>query len=72
MMGADEAEQFIIALLRERGPLTTMEIEVSAASEDRRCPDQTVLFLSKMKMKGMISGTVSTERRGWVWNLVDG
>ena len=69
VMAEAEAEEFVLGLLRERRALTTMEIEIAAAGEKRRCPDQTVLFLSKMRMKGMISGTVSRERRGWVWSL---
>jgi hypothetical protein len=70
-MSEGEAEEFVINLLRTLGPLTTMEIETSAAREGRRCPDQTVLFLSKMRMKGMVSGEVSVERKGWVWSIVD-
>ena len=71
VMAEGAAEEFVVALLRERGPLTTMDIEIAAAGEKRRCPEQTVLFLSKMRMKGMIHGTVSIERRGWVWSLLD-
>lgn len=71
-MSEGEAEEFVVHLLQARGPLTTMEIETHASREGRRCPDQTVLFLSKMRMKGMISGEVSIERKGWVWSLVGG
>jgi len=62
-----EAEAFVIALLKERGPLSTMEIEKLARKEHKRCPDQTVIFLTKMKKKGMIRGEASLEKRGWVW-----
>lgn len=62
-----EAEAFVIALLREEGPLTTMEVERLARKEHRKCPDQTVMFLMKMKRKGLLRGEASLERRGWVW-----
>lgn len=62
-----EAEQFVIDLLKLKGPLSTMEIELEARNGGKRCPDQTVLFLTKMKKKGLIRGEVSVERRGWIW-----
>jgi hypothetical protein len=69
VMGASEAEAYVVGLLEARGPMTTMDIEREAASGGRRCPDQTVLFLTKMKSKGLIRGEVSQERRGWLWSL---
>ena len=70
-MTDSEAEAFVLGLLRDRGILSTMEIEVMAREHNKRCPDQTVLFLSKMKLKGLIEGRVSTEQKGWVWSLPD-
>lgn len=67
VMSGDEAEAFVIALLRERGPLTTMQIEKLARKEHKRCPDQTVIFLTKMKRKGLVKGEASVEKRGWLW-----
>jgi hypothetical protein len=66
-MNTPEAESFVIDLLGMMGPLTTMQIEVAARKTGKRCPDQTVLFLTKMKRKGLIKGEASLERRGWVW-----
>jgi hypothetical protein len=66
-MGEDEAERFIIQLLHDSGPLTTMQVEQLARKEQKRCPDQTVIFLTKMKKKGLIRGEASVERKGWVW-----
>ena len=66
-MNASEAEAFVIELLKRRGPLSTMEIEKLARKEHKRCPDQTVIFLTKMRKKGMIMGEASMEKRGWVW-----
>lgn len=67
-MAVSEAEDYVIGLL-EKGPMTTMDIERASASAGRRCPDQTVLFLTKMRGKGLVKGEVSQERRGWLWSL---
>jgi len=69
MMSESEAEGFVISLLCDRGPLTTMEIEQHARDQGKRCPDQTVIFLTKLRKKGLIMGEVSIERRGWLWSL---
>jgi hypothetical protein len=61
------AEIFVLRLLREKGPMSTMAIEKAARKEHKRCPDQTVLFLAKMKKKGVIMGEASIEKRGWLW-----
>lgn len=69
VMTPSEAEELVLQLLAENGPMTTMDIERAASASNRRCPDQTVLFLTKMKGKGLIRGEVSHERRGWLWSL---
>jgi len=66
-MSDSEAEAFVRGLLVSHGPLSTMEIERLARKEDKRCPDQTVIFLSKMRKKGLIKGEASMEKRGWIW-----
>ncbi len=68
VMAVSEAEDYVLGLL-EKCPMTTMEIERESASAGRRCPDQTVLFLTKMRGKGLVKGEVSQERRGWLWSL---
>lgn len=69
VMTTSEAEDYVLGLLKKEGPMTTMEIERVSASAGRRCPDQTVLFLTKMRGKGLVRGEVSHERRGWLWSL---
>lgn len=69
VMTPSEAEDLVLKLLAENGPMTTMDIERAASASSRRCPDQAVLFLTKMKSKGLIRGEVSHERRGWLWSL---
>ena len=68
-MTPDEAEEYILSLLRANGPMTTLEIERLAGEEGRRCPDHTVLFLAKMRGRGLIEGEPSVERRGWLWSF---
>lgn len=67
ILSESEAEQFIVQLLSTRGRLTTREIESIARKEGKRCPDETVLFLTKLRSKGKIKGELSKEKRGWVW-----
>jgi predicted transcriptional regulator len=67
VMDVSSAEAFVIDILRSRGPMSTMEIEKLARDDHKKCPDQTVIFLTKMKKKGLIKGEASLERRGWVW-----
>jgi len=69
IMDASDAERFVMDLLKVEGSLTTMQIEVAARKDNKRCPDQTVLFLTKMRRKGLIRGEASLERRGYVWWL---
>jgi len=67
-MNAGEAEAFVVGLLKEQGPQSTMQIEKLARKEHKRCPDQTVIFLMKMKKKGLIRGEASLEKKGWAWS----
>jgi len=69
ILGEREAEKFIINLLETCGKMTTREIEESARKEGKRCPDETVLFLTKLRSRGVIRGEISEERRGWVWSI---
>lgn len=67
VMDPSEAEVFVLDLLKARGPLSTMDIEKLARKDHKKCPDQTVMFLTKMKRKGLIRGEASLEKRGWLW-----
>lgn len=67
VLSESEAERFVIDLLKTHGPTTTKEIEVNAREKGKRCPDETVLFLTKLRSRGIIQGKISQEKRGWVW-----
>jgi len=66
--GEVDPEGFIVSLLKKAGkPLTTREIQEFIQKALVRCPDSTVVFLNKMRLKGLIKGELSRERRSWVW-----
>ncbi len=67
VLSESEAERFVIDLLRSHGQMTTKDIESDAREEGKRCPDETVLFLTKLRLRGKIKGEISREKRGWVW-----
>lgn len=67
ILSEPEAEHFVIDLLRAQGPMTTKQVEVIAREKGKRCPDETVLFLTKLRSRGIIKGEISHEKRGWVW-----
>ena len=63
-----EAVEFIVSLLKEAGrPLTTREIEEKARKRMVSCPDKTPIFLNRLRIKGVVKGRLSAERRSWVW-----
>jgi repressor of nif and glnA expression len=64
----DEAAQQIITILKEAGrPLSTREISEETRKRLVRCPDATIVFLNRLRQRGVIQGQRSKERRGWVW-----
>ncbi len=64
----DEADQLIITLLKEAGhPLTTREVQEETQKRLVRCPDSTAVFLNNLRLKGLVHGEMSKERRGWIW-----
>jgi len=71
-MSEKEAEQFVIRLLKEHENLTTRQIEEEASKRNKSCPDAIIRFLNKMKLRGMISGKLSVEHRGWIWYIEKG
>jgi hypothetical protein len=64
----EEADQLIIQLLKDaQRPLTTREVQEETQRRLVRCPDSTVVFLNKLRLKGVVHGEMSKERRGWIW-----
>ena len=64
----EEAADLVLRVLREAGrPLTTREVQAETEKRLVRCPDSTVVFLNRLRNKGVIKGERSKEKRGWVW-----
>ena len=71
-LGGNEAVDLILQVLVEADkPLTTREVQAETEKRLVRCPDSTVVFLNRLRIKGLINGERSRERKGWIW-WVDG
>ena len=68
----NEAVDLILQVLVEAGrPLTTREVQAETEKRRVRCPDSTVVFLNRLRIKGLIKGERSRERKGWIWWVED-
>ena len=64
----NEAVQAILSILRNAGePLTTRTVGEEMQKLQLRCPDTTIVFLNRLRKRGLIHGERSKEKRGWVW-----
>jgi len=67
-LSEEEAIQLIISILKAAGkPMTTKEIEEETRKRLVQCPDKTPVFLNRLRLKGIVKGQLSPERRGWIW-----
>jgi len=63
-----EAIEIILSILKKADkPLSTRDIEGETRKQLITCPDNTPVFLNKLRLKGIIKGQLSPERRGWIW-----
>jgi hypothetical protein len=68
----DEAFNLILSLLRSAGrPMTTREVQEETEKRMVRCPDSTAVFLNRLRLRGLIKGERSRDRRGWIWWVED-
>jgi predicted transcriptional regulator len=64
----DEAEEAILSIIKNAGkPITTRNVGLEMQKLQLRCPDTTIVFLNKLRKKGIIQGERSKELRGWIW-----
>jgi hypothetical protein len=64
----DEAIYAILGILKRAGkPVTTREVGEEMQKLQLRCPDSTIVFLNRLRKKGVINGERSKELRGWIW-----
>jgi hypothetical protein len=63
-----EAIKIILSILKKAdNPLSTRDIEGETRKLLITCPDNTPVFLNKLRLKRIIKGQLSPERRGWIW-----
>jgi len=66
----EEAADLILSVLRGAGrPLTTREVQEEVERRMVRCPDSTAVLLNRLRLRGLIRGERSRERRGWIWGV---
>ena len=66
-MRREEAEAFVLALLKESGPLTTAGIMEHSRNRGVQCPESTGSFLARLRFEGKIHATYLPERKTWLW-----
>jgi hypothetical protein len=67
-LDGDEAVNLILDVLKKADePLTTREIQLETEKRRVQCPDSTIVFLNRLRLKGIVHGQMSKERRGWIW-----
>jgi repressor of nif and glnA expression len=64
-------EKKIMLILKEKGEMSTTELEQEFNRRGEDCPDGVVRILMRSKMKGVINGRMDTSRKGWVWSIKD-
>lgn len=68
-MSLQEAERFVLDFLDDGRKHTTQEVDAASRREGKRCPDATVRFLAKLRLRGKIDGELSMPHRTWLWWL---
>ena len=67
-LGEKEAIEIILDILKKtEDPLTTREIEDKTKKLLVSCPDNTPVFLNRLRIQGVVEGQLSREKRGWIW-----
>ena len=65
-----QSERIILSILSEETrDMTTDEVRASAVKRLIQCPDSTIAFLNRLRIKKKVKGAFSKDRKGWVWSL---
>lgn len=64
-----EAQRFVVGLLSDGAKRTTQQVDAASAAAGKRCPDATVRFLAKLRLRGVVEGELSAPHRTWLWWL---
>jgi hypothetical protein len=64
----EEAFELIMSVLKAADkPLTTRDIDGEIKKRFVSCPDSLPILLNRLRLRGLIKGQLSIERKGWVW-----
>jgi len=67
-LSEEESFELIMSVLKAAGkPLTTRDVEGEIRKRLVSCPDSLPVLLNRLRLKGLVKGQLSAERRGWVW-----
>jgi len=67
-LSEEESFELILSILRAAGkPLTTRDVEGEIRKRLIACPDTLPVLLNRLRIKGLVKGRLSPERKGWVW-----
>lgn len=64
----EESFELIMSVLKTAGkPLTTRDVEGEIRKRLVTCPDSLPVLLNRLRLKGLVKGQLSPERKGWIW-----
>jgi len=67
-LSEEESFDLIVSVLKAAGkPLTTRDVEGEIRKRLISCPDSLPVLLNRLRLRGLVKGQLSAERRGWVW-----
>jgi len=67
-LSEEESFELIMSVLKAAGkPLTTRDVEGEIRKRLVSCPDGLPVLLNKLRLRGLVKGQLSPERKGWVW-----
>lgn len=67
-LSEEESFELILSVLKAAGkPLTTRDVEGEIRKRLVSCPDRLPVLLNSLRLRGLIKGELSPERRGWIW-----
>jgi len=67
-LSEEESFELILSVLKAAGkPLTTRDVEGEIRKRLVSCPDSLPVMLNRLRLRGLIKGQLSTERKSWIW-----
>jgi hypothetical protein len=64
----EESFELILSVLKAAGkPLTTRDVDGEVRKRLISCPDSLPVLLNKLRLRGLVKGQLSAERKGWIW-----